>query len=177
MVNTIPPSIFRSSLVTPKKKKLLWWHFQDPGEIFCQSPPLFHEVHTSARCYQHPVQTMVSWHWAVVSCSTVWDAAWRCGCSPTVLATQSLRSPLTLTGPKLTFRSEEKWKRHVITPLSYALLEGPKAVWFVLLQFVVFLVSLCFKFSLVSVSMMCIRTSVGTKCTMVYPQSLFPSGI
>lgn len=71
---------------------------------------------------RHGVMTL-----GVVSCSTVWDAAsWR-GCTPTVLAAQSLRASLTSTGPKLTFRSEERWRRHVITPLSYALLGGPKS--------------------------------------------------
>ena len=111
----------------------------------------------------------------MVSCSTVWDVVLRCRCSPTVLATQSLRASLTSTGPKLTFRLEERWKRQVITPLSYALLGDPKAVWFVLLQFVVALANLCFSFFLVSVSVMCVRTSVGTKCTTAVSLRLLES--
>ena len=111
----------------------------------------------------------------MVSCSTVWDMVSRCRFSPTVLATQSLRASLTSTGPKLTFRSEERWKRQVTTPLSYALLVDRKAVWFVLLQFVVALANLCFSFFLVSVSVMCVRTSVGTKCTIAVSLRLLES--
>lgn len=54
------------------------------------------------------------------------EPSFWCSCSTIVLAKQSLMVSLTLTGLKLTFRGQRRSRRDMSSPLSFALLEGPK---------------------------------------------------
>lgn len=74
----------------------------------------------------------------LISSEGVKEPNFWCRCSTIVLAKQSLMVSLTLTGLKLTFRSEERIEQICYLSFVFCSLRGSWAVWLVLLWFYCF---------------------------------------